>query len=217
MVLLLYNLLVSFLTNSFINEQPFHHRRWEVYHGHIGDESGSNWEANTKNPRAEGSLSLENIRFLIHSGVTSSIENKSASPADKSAALQALALVISPERSGVSDEILALIQIGVLRVSERGLLMITKNWWQNVDLLLLEDMRNQWGLKADPNNKCGMNEKLRATLAKKWRRGSYGWALAKDPRDIIYDTYEFDTWRQFFEDKQQEQAHLEEGIGEFGL
>jgi len=128
-----------------------------------------------------------------------------------------LAHVLSPAVTGVADELRALIKTGVLHVDDRGILRLTKHWWTNVDLLLLEDMHNHWGLRADPNGKCGVEDKVRKLLMEKWCRNSSGWVMKEDPGDVVFDLEEFDSWREVFEEKQEEDFNDFEGIGRFGI
>lgn len=190
-------------------------RRWEVYHGgQETSESGSNWEGNT-NPRAVGSRSMENVRFIVDDTVVANLEKDDQSPF-KLEALKRLAHVLSPLQTGVYDELFALIRTGVLSVDERGIPALAKDWWSGVDLLLLDDMYESWGVQADVSGWYGVAEKVRRTLNRKWVRTDCGWAFAQDQEDIVFDFEEFDEWRMAFEDKQRAQSDGLEGVGRFG-
>lgn len=136
---------------------------------------------------------------------------------EKLAALSALATALVPDKTGVLDELMALVGMDVLRVDERGVPVLTNDWWANVDLLLLEDMNNNWALKVDPQGKFGVDDSIRKPLGAKWRRLYHGWAFADNLKEIIFDFEEFDEWREAFEEKQQEQIDDSEGIGRFGI
>jgi hypothetical protein len=189
-------------------------RRWEVYHGQEASEGGSKWEVNT-NPRAARSRSLENIRFIVDDTVVVNLDEPDQSLL-KLNALKILAHVLSPNQTGVYDELLALVRTGVLLVDKRGIPALAKDWWSSVEILLLDDMYESWGLQADPNGRYGVAEKVRKTLHRKWVRTHYGWAFAQDEEDIVFDFEEFDEWRMAFEDKRRAQSDGVDGVGRFG-
>jgi hypothetical protein len=199
---------VSQLSNASLND----FRRWEVYHGQAS-ESGSKWDMNTI-PRSVGSLSLENIRFIVDDSIATNLELPDQSPL-KFEAIKILAHVLSPSRTGVYDELLALSRTGVLAVDDRGIPGLTKDWWSRVDLLLLDEMHESWGLQADTLGKYGVAEKVRRTLNRKWVRTDCGWALAKEDDDIVFDFEEFDEWRVAYEDKQRARSDGADGVGRF--
>jgi hypothetical protein len=135
--------------------------------------------------------------------------------AAKIQAMKLLAHVLSPNRTGVYDELLAFIRTGVFKIDDHGIPSPVKDWWLKVDMLLLEDMHEKWGVKADPEGKYGVAKKLRKLLHRKWNRSDYGWALADDD-ELIFEFEEFDEWRVAFEDKQQTRSDGVDGIGRFG-
>jgi hypothetical protein len=137
-----------------------------------------------------------------------------AQPADPTS-VQALAYTMA--NSGVYEELQALTQMSVLKVNEAGIPVLTEDWYASVDLLILDDMDMYWSLKADPDGKYGINEKIRKTLHREWLKFSDGWTLRDSQDDIIFDFREFDEWRDAFEDKQQVQADSTEGVGRFGI
>jgi hypothetical protein len=189
-------------------------RRWEVHHGQTSSETSSRWEASFKNPRRTGALTFENIHFVVEDGIISKVEDPIPS-LEHVDALQLLLHVLSPTRSGVCDELLALIQLGVLAVDERGLPALCRDWWSNVDVLLLDDMAESWGVAADPSGKYGITDAVRMPLDEQWTKAEDGWALGEE--DIVYEDSEFDAWRAAFEDKQQAQSDNIEGVGRFGI
>jgi hypothetical protein len=131
--------------------------------------------------------------------------------------LKVVATLASPESSGVVDELLALIRMGVLQVNERGIPHLADAWWERVDLLILEDMNNLWNVKSDPQGKFGIVDEIRLPLKDKWRRTRDGWVMDDEPNEIVFDFDEFDLWREAFEEKQQEDQDDDEGIGKFGI
>jgi len=190
-------------------------RRWEVFHGQNSD-SGSVWEANSKNLRPEGSHSLENIRFVLDEGSVKSLGAAINFQAkEELEVLKALACFVSPDRSGIADEILALMKMDIIEIDERGACVLAEEWWANADLLLLEDMNLNWGRSVDPRRKHGVSEKIQKILREKWRRTESGWVANEEPNSLVFDFEEFDDWREAFERKQQSLLDDSEGIGWF--
>jgi len=208
-------LLSSSLESSFIcllSTSPNIDRRWEVYHGQSTE--GAKWDAGL-NPRAPGLLTLENFRFLFDDETLAALEVADDNSPEKLNAMKALAHASSPKRSGVSDELLALIRTEIFSLDNRGIPTLTKDWWSKVDLLLLDEMYERFGIQADAAGKHGVAEKIRKRMERKWARTQLGFAFASDPKDIIYDYEEFDKWRMAFEEKQQSRSEGAAGVHRF--
>ena len=186
--------------------------RWELFHGQMGT---SNWETNAKNPRK--GLSLENIRFLVDDKTINSLRfDGEPDSLDQAEAMKILCFVTDPSRTGIVDEILALQQSGVVRIDCFGVPRLSSTWFQNVDVLVLEEMMVCWSVEVDPLGRYGMNSIIRK-LSTKWIRHDEGWALTSAPDDIIFESAEFATWREAFETKHEEKADDVHGIGRFGI
>jgi len=168
----------------------------------------------TANPRLAGSLTLENLRFVVDESVLAVLEAPDQPP-QKLEAIKMLAHVLSPTKTGICDELLALIHTRVVSVDDRGIPSLTKDWWTRVDFLLLEDMHQKWSKVADPLGRYGVANTLRKCLKKKWVRTYRGWAFAQDEEDVVFDFEEFEDWRVAFEDKQQARDENIDGVGRF--
>lgn len=125
--------------------------------------------------------------------------------------------LMSPTRTGVFDEVMTFMKMGVLEISPSGVPRLSEDWFSKVDIILLEDMESAWGSQMDPDGKYFVHKALRQGLEKHWERHSYGWVLTADPDDLIFDFDELDEWRMTFEGKVEEKANISEGIGRFGL
>jgi hypothetical protein len=191
----------------------FQFRRWEVYHGQSED-SLSKWERQT-NPRRTSSLCLEDLRFAIDESVLEKLEENGQS-VEKTAAAKLLAATVSPSVSGVYDELLALIRSDVLIVDSRGVPLLAKDWWTRVDILMLDEMAQRFGMRADPKGQHGICENVRKKLGRTWVRTERGWAFASDVDDVIFDFDEFDEWHQAYQEKQKNRSDGVDGIGRFG-
>jgi hypothetical protein len=190
----------------------FCRRRWEVFHGQlfVGTQR---WIAGTKNHRDVNSLSLENVRFLLSdeeiSGFAQSLNSNSYLNA-----VTALAHILSPQQTGICDELLSLLYKDILMIDEsRGILSLTDDWCSKVDVTLLEDMQLNWGRSVDPGGKFGIVEEVRK-LADCWDRTTEGWLL-KEEDEIVFLFDELREWRKAFEHKHQVLSEGKDGIGRF--
>jgi hypothetical protein len=189
-------------------------RRWEVYHGQLS-ENGSKWDGST-NPRKPGSYSLENLRFVITDKVITTLQQPpTANDAHHVHAMKVLAWILSPNRCGIFDELMALIQTNVITVQPNGIPTLAKTWWSSIDILLLDDMWNHWGMQKDNLGNFGICPKVRNMIHRKWSRSKDGWALSPRNNVTIYEFDEFDEWRLAYEAKQQTTSDGVHGIGRF--
>jgi hypothetical protein len=190
-------------------------RRWEIFHGQVS-ESESPWNT-FANPRSPRRLSLEDVRFVITDPLVSELQRYEETPSQQQHAqsLNILAHVLSPTRTGVMDELDALITTNVVVVDDRGIPKLSRDWWTRIDILVLDDMEAKWGIDIDTKGKCGVFEPIRKTLYRKWTSCDTGWALNTDIEDIVYEFQEFDEWRMAFTDKQRSRLDQADGIGKF--
>ena len=128
-----------------------------------------------------------------------------------------LSHLLSPERTGVLDELLALHRFGVLTLKKGGVPKAAKAWYSSIDLMLLNEMYECWSPQADPSGKFMVSNKLRRKLHDKWMPSEQGWSLKDEPTEIIFEYDEWEEWRNSFESKQEEKTNTEHGIGGFGL
>lgn len=129
------------------------------------------------------------------------------------------AYLLSPASSGLYDELLALVHMGVLEISSStGIPLVAEDWASKIDFVVLEDMDGAWGTEADPDGRFCIHPDMRDALEEEWVKTSNGgWALASDPEDVIFDPDVLEEWRQFFQGQLEEKANISEGIGRFGL
>lgn len=181
-----------------------------MFHGSVGTRK---WIAGSKNHREVNSLSLENVRFLLSDEEISGF----AQPENSNSyltAVTALAHVLSPQQTGICDELLSLLYKDILTIDEsRGILSLTEDWCAKVDVTLLEDMQLNWGISADPVGKYGIIEEVRK-LSDHWDRTAEGWLL-KEEKEIVFLFDELREWRKAFEHKHQVLSEGKDGIGKF--
>ena len=209
--------------------------RWELFHA--VHSNYDQWDAHATNPRVPGSFTFENIRFgLSSSKVTNdevsslpkairkfedSIVSSSHSSFDaRNEILDEFCMLIhllSPARSGLYDEMIALLKMGVFKVSPSGIPVLTEDWWTKIDIVVLDDMHTSWSTKIDPESRHCVNDELRDTLEEKWVWKRTGWSLAENPSELVFDFAILDEWRETFEGRIEEKENMLEGIGRFGL
>jgi len=199
--------------------------RWEVYHGQTS--SGESYrESKSRNPRQIESLSFENIRFALSDDVlarlsAAGLQNETSYASDASLAVSndilLMSHLLSPKRTGVYDEIMALMKMGVLRRTRGGCVVLAEDWEVHVDPLVLSEMEQHWCKRMDPMNKFGLCRSMRAKLERSWVRIEAGWALSADPDDIIFGDGEWDEWRTHFRHRFESQINESEGIEKFGI
>lgn len=124
--------------------------------------------------------------------------------------------LLSPARTGLYDELLALLKMEVIE-SKNGIPTLTQDWWSKIDNILLEDMDENWSTEVDPDGKFRIHDELRDTLEEQWVKSEFGWSMAEDRKTLIFEFAVLDEWRQSFEGQQEEKAKRKDGIGLFGL
>jgi hypothetical protein len=127
------------------------------------------------------------------------------------------AQLLSPANSGLYDELLTFVKMGILEIASSGIPVLAKDWSSKVDVILLDDIDSSWGTDADPDGRYCMNDELRDTLEDQWVKSEYGWAMTEDPDDLVFDFEVLDEWRQTFQGRVEQRANYSEGIGRFGL
>mmetsp|Transcript_25162 Transcript_25162/g.62039 ORF Transcript_25162/g.62039 Transcript_25162/m.62039 type:complete len:1007 (+) Transcript_25162:894-3914(+) len=126
--------------------------------------------------------------------------------------------LLYPSTSGLYDELVALLEMEVLKLDPSGIPGVASmDWYTNVDVVILEDLDRCFGSDADPEGRFCINDELRDTLEEKWVMSEYGWAMTDDPNDLVFDYDVIDAWREAFQGEMEEQANLAEGVGRYGL
>jgi hypothetical protein len=169
------------------------------------------------------SRSFENIRFALTDEVVARLSAAGKQNGNAPVSLEAssdillMSHLLSPKRTGVYDEIMALTKMGVLGWTRDGRVVLAKDWVSHVDPLLLDDMEQHWRKRIDPVNKHCLNKSMRDELENSWNRVDGGWALSADSEDIIFRDDEWDEWRLHFQDSFVSQINEADGIEKFGI
>jgi len=128
----------------------------------------------------------------------------------------ALWYLLSPACTGVFDELLALLRLGIVSI-KGSIPRLTKDWYERVNLHFLSEMHECWSPHVDKSGKYLVNQKIRRKLSKEWVIVEDGWASRDDPDDVIFDFDSWDEWRESFFQKQEDQSNKKHGIHRFGL
>lgn len=192
-----------------------------MFHGHT-ESAEEKWEANAPNPREPGKYSFENLQFMLDEGFLDKLLSNGDVAAGKSnsncadSAQIVLAYLISPEGTGLCDELCALHRAKIVDIKS-GIPRLSRDWYTRADLLLLNDMQDGWAPEVDKAGKYLMYETVRRKLSEKWLLLDDGWALKAESDEVIYDFDEWDEWRDSFSAKQEAESDDIHGIGRFGL
>ncbi len=118
------------------------------------------------------------------------------------------AYFLSPASSGLYDEILALVEMGVIFVSNSGIPILDGDWPWKVDFVILEDMDTAWGSQGDPEGRYCVNQECRDAVEEDWVKTNCHWVLASDPEAVIFDTGVLEEWRKFVQGQAGRQGKL---------
>jgi hypothetical protein len=203
--------------------------RWEVHHGQTSEDSRK--REVLKSPRTPGKLTWEQVEFFVDDAMidrfqTVSLTELSSLDLQNRDSQETLLLaqdllrlfhLISPQRTGLLDELRALEQMHIIVKSKHGASLLAEDWFTHVDPLILNDMNNKWSYCLDPDNKYLIDPKVRRELSNYWIRVDNGWALNEDLSDVIFLDDEWEEWQRSFEADKIVVSNREDGIGRFGL
>ena len=218
--------LLIFISHTWghVYREPTHNDfswRWEVHHGQTSESHDK--RETSKNPRTPGSLTFENVEFAVKSTAfakTNKVAQDQVPETPTAEDIIRLAYLLSPQKTGLLDELKALLDLLIIvRTSENGAAILAEDWFTRVDPLILDDMDAKWSYGADPDNKYLIHHKVKRDLANYWIRGhdDDAWALQEDLSEIIFVDEEWDEWRRSFEAEKAIFADNEDGIGKFGI
>jgi len=204
--------------------------RWEVHHGQTSESYSSEEGGKCKNPRTPGSLSLENLNFALDDKI---LERLATVPykgqpyfgdddAERAQQYYAMDMVlvghlVSPLRTGLLDELLALKKVGILQTSDEGAAVLADDWFTRVDPLVLDDMENHNWDNDISFDKFMVHPRVRRELRNYWMRIDGAWALNEDLGEVIFVDEEWNEWRRTFEEKRETKSSEADGIGKFGI
>jgi len=182
------------------------------------------------NPRTPGSLSFENIRFVLDEGRMSRLRDaweKHAHKLDEDATdindEWIVTYLVSNTVTGLRHEIDVMVSLGILSVEANGKLILAKNWQERVPHMILNEVKYAWGSKVDVNNLFCIHDKIKSSLESHWEQDEYGWRLASndvnDNKDdeLVFDDEEYQLREQIFRENYTNWVSASLGMGEFGV
>jgi hypothetical protein len=186
-------------------------RRWEVFHAEQG-KSNIAWSSdNNNNPRSPGRSTFADIQHgVCEMAGDFAMSLDSSQRMDLEAAVVSL---VSPTRTGVADEILALLAQGVLEL-QQDMVLLSDDWYGKVDCLILDEMHSSWGQSTDPRAKFGVPKAITTPLECVWKRKRSMWLLDGEE---IHDSAKMQEWRDVFENRKDLHENRVEGVGRFGI
>lgn len=181
------------------------------------------------NPRTPGSLSFENIRFMLDTGRMLRLRTAWEEPVFK---LDDYATEINDEWivshlvsdivTGLRHEIDVMISLGMLSV-ENGKLVLAQNWYMRVPHMILNEVKYAWGSKVDVNNLFCIHDRIKLTLERHWEPDEHGWRVASndvddnDNDELVFEDEEYQLREQIFRENCSNWVSASLGMGEFGV
>jgi hypothetical protein len=182
------------------------------------------------NPRTPGTLSFENIRFILDDELMTRLRQsweRSAHNLDDDATEindeWIVSHLSSDTMTGVRHEIDVMSSLGILTIKASGALVLSENWHERVPHMILNEVKYAWGSKVDVNNLFCVHNKIKATLESYWKQDEYGWRVAShvvdddDDAELVFDDEEYQLREQIFRENYSNWVSASLGMGEFGV
>lgn len=185
------------------------------------------------NPRKPGTLSFENIRFVLDEERMSRLrrkwEGKLTVPSDHDGITEELndefmiAHLSSDGVTGLLHEINVLTSMNILSIQPDGMITLSTGWEDRVPHMMLVEMHNLWGSEVDTNDLYCIHDKIKVSLESHWEHhDDKGWRRAfirddSDGDDLILDDIEYQLREQFFTENYYNWLSEKSGMGEFGI
>ncbi|KAL3807622.1 hypothetical protein ACHAXA_005252 [Cyclostephanos tholiformis] len=183
------------------------------------------------NPRTPGTLSFENIRFILDDELMTRLRQsweRSAHNLDDDATEindeWIVSHLSSDTMTGVRHEIDVMSSLGILTIKASGALVLSENWHERVPHMILNEVKYAWGSKVDVNNLFCVHNKIKATLESYWKQDEYGWRIAShvvddddDDAELVFDDEEYQLREQIFRENYSNWVSASLGMGEFGV
>jgi len=163
------------------------------------------------NPRTPGSLSFENIRFVLneermsrlrdawqcpHQKITQQLSRQPSSsqqqPADRDTIERlndewVVTQLSSDAVTGLRHEINVLVSLGILSIQANGKLVLKQGWERRTPHIVLNEMRDSWGPELDIHNLFCIDDRIKFSLESRWEHVEVGWRFTSSPEDSMFD------------------------------
>jgi len=147
------------------------------------------------NPRKPGSLSFENVRFVLDDERMSRLRAEASShdsermpplqptsPQPNDETMQKwkdewiVGHLSSDDVTGLRHEIDVLVNLGLLAIEANGKLVLARGWERRVPHQILDEMKDEWGTDMDAHNLFCIHDSIKSSLNDRWEYiGGEGW------------------------------------------
>ena len=189
------------------------------------------------NPRKPGTLSFENIRFVVTEELLARLKNNWLNPDQLNLPPQStegemekwndewtITYLSSDAVTGVAHEIDVLENLGILTIHKNGSIVFTQGWERRVPHMTLKEMNDAWGSEMYANNLYCIHEKVISSLEDVWEHDEDGWRFESDDLNddddddfLVFEDEEYEMRRQIFLENYDAFVNATKGIGEFGI
>ena len=184
------------------------------------------------NPREPGSLSFENIRFLLDEKRMSQLRENSQDPnpmqhpqpepqqpAEKANNEWIVSHLSSYDVTGLRHEIDVLCSLNILSIEACGKLVLAQGWERRVPHMILDEMKDEWGTGMDVHNLYCIHERIKSSLEMHWQYiEDEGWQNVDNAEDNkLFEDEEYQLRKQIFVENYTDWVSEKSGMGEFGV
>ena len=185
------------------------------------------------NPRKPGTLSFENVRFVLTEERLARLKNNwlghdqlKLPPQPTSEEMEqwsdewTITHLSSDAVTGIAHEIDVLENLGILKINQSGSVVLAQGWERRVPHMTLNEMKDAWGSDMDVNNLHCIHEKIRSSLEDVWQHDEDEWRFESeglDDDDAVYEDEEYELRRQIFLENYDAFVNSRKGVGEFGI
>lgn len=162
------------------------------------------------NPREPGTRSFENLQFILTDELETRLKQTKSTASQHDEWI--VTYLSSDESTGLRHEIYVLENMGLIEIDYDGRLSLTPGWQNNVPHMLLNEMRDMWGIKSDTENISCVHDTIRS-LDNYWEYiEGEGWRLSGES-DFRFDDEEYNLRRDVFSENFHSYVNEANGIG----
>jgi hypothetical protein len=183
------------------------------------------------NPRKPGTLSFENLRFVLTEKRLARLKDNWLNPDKLKLPPQStmeswndewtIAHLSSDTVTGVAHEINVLENLGILEINQNGTIVLAKGWERRVPHMILNEMKDTWGSDMDVNNLHCIHERVISSLEDVWEYSGdeEGWRFESGDLDddLVFEDEEYELRRQIFLENYDGFVNSTKGVGNFGI
>ena len=183
------------------------------------------------NPRKPGTLSFENLRFVLTEERLARLKDNWLNPDNLRLPPQStmerwndewtVAHLSSDTVTGVAHEINVLENLGILEIYKNGTIVLAQGWERRIPHMILNEMKDMWGSDMDVNNLHCIHERVISSLEDVWEYSGdeEGWRFESGDLDdeLVFEDEEYELRRQIFLENYDGFVNSTKGVGNFGI